>query len=247
MRVLICAPVAVTSLPVLAWAGEAGPMPGSILNETLLLPDTAPTDLSNSWEGFYVNEGGDLSLSTGATSLLSGLIGPGGIDAAHSQTIGGMSSGAVGASWQTGGAVVGVQGDMQWADPAAAAITDCSLGCSLNNYARVPWLATLRARAGKDFDGLFVYGTGGFASFGAANNLNAGGFGSTPNPMNLPAGNIDWSIGGGMEMSLDKNVSAKIEYLHNTPTTFTGSLFDNDSKNDIVRGGIDYRLPVGNW
>ena len=48
-----------------------------------------------------------------------------------------------------------------------------------------------------------------------------------------------------MDLSLDKNMSAKIEYLHNTPTS--GSLFDNDAKNDIVRGGVDYRLPVGTW
>ena len=48
-----------------------------------------------------------------------------------------------------------------------------------------------------------------------------------------------------MELSLDKNMSAKIEYLHNTPTSVSGSLFDNDTKNNIVRGGIDYRLPVG--
>jgi opacity protein-like surface antigen len=68
-----------------------------------------------------------------------------------------------------------------------------------------------------------------------------------PNFVNLSAGNIDWSTGGGMELSLDKNMSAKIEYLHNTPTSVSGSLFDNDAKNNIVRGGIDYRLPVGTW
>jgi outer membrane immunogenic protein len=250
---MICALVAVLSLPVLAWAGDAEPTPGPASSQTLPLPGMlpamtptmAPTMSPNSWAGFYVNESGDLALSSGAPSLLNGLLGPGGIGAG--QAIGGMSSGAVGANWQTGDTVIGVQGDMQWADPAAAAITDCGLGCSLNDYARVPWLATLRARAGKTFDGLLVYGTGGFASFGAANNLNAGGFGSTPNFMNLPAGTIDWSIGGGMELSLDKNVSAKIEYLHNTPTGVSGSLFDNDSKNNIVRGGIDYRLPVGTW
>jgi outer membrane immunogenic protein len=245
MRVLICALVGAMSLPVLAWAGDAEPTPGPASSQALplpgMLPAMAPT--MDSWAGFYVNEGGDLALSSGATSLLNGLLGPGGIGAG--QAIGGMSSGAVGANWQTGDTVIGVQGDMQWADQTAAAITDCGLGCSLNDHARVPWLATLRARAGKAFDRLFVYGTGGFASFGAANNLNAGGFGSTPNFGSLSTGTIDWSIGGGMELSLDKNMSAKIEYLHNTPTSVSGSLFDNDAKNNIVRGGIDYRLPVG--
>jgi outer membrane immunogenic protein len=244
MRVVIgaCALFAAMSLPVsrLAWAGDAAPTLGPLSSQTL----PSPTVVPYSWAGFYVNESGDLGFSSGATSTLNGLLGPGGM-AAHS--IGGLSSGAVGANWQTGDTVIGVQGDMQWADQAAAAITDCGLGCSLNDHARVPWLATLRARAGKAFDRLFVYGTGGFATFGAANNLSAGGFGSTPNFIDLSAGNINWSIGGGMELSLDKNVSAKIEYLHNTPTSVSGSLFDNDSKNNIVRGGIDYRLPVGTW
>jgi outer membrane immunogenic protein len=241
------------SLPVWAWAGDAEPTPEPVSSQTLPLPGvlpamaptTSPTMSPNSWAGFYVNESGGLALSSDATSPLNGLLGPGGVGAGQAR--GGMSSGAVGTNFQTGDTVIGVQGDMQWADQAAAAVTDCSLGCSLNDYARVPWLATVRARAGKDFDGLFVYGTGGFASFGAADNLNAGGLGSTPNFMTLPAGNIDWSVGGGMELSLDKNVSAKIEYLHNTPTGISGSLFDNDSKNNIVRGGIDYRLPVGTW
>jgi outer membrane immunogenic protein len=247
MRVLIavCALVAVMSVsaPVsrLAWAGDAAPTTAPAASQALPSPIVVPY----SWAGFYVNESGDLGLSSGATSARNGLLGPGSIGAG--QSIGGLSSGEVGANWQTGDTVIGVQGDMQWADQAAAAITNCGLGCSLNEHARVPWLATLRARAGKAFDRLFVYGTGGFATFGAANNLNAGGFGSTPNFTDLSAGNIDWSIGGGMELALDKNVSAKIEYLHNTPTNVSGSLFDNDSKNNIVRGGIDYRLPVGTW
>ena len=240
IRVLICPPVAVMSLP--ARAGEAEPIPGPVSSQTLLLPGVlpamVPTMSPNSWAGFYLNESGGLALSSGATNPLNGLVGPGGIGAG--QPLGGMSSGAVGANFQTGDTVIGVQGDMQWADQAAAAVTDCSLGCSLNDYARVPWLATVRARAGKTVDGLFVYGTGGFASFGAANNLN-GGFGSTPNFIDLSAGTIDRSIGGGRELSLDKNMSAKIEYLHNTPTSVAGSLFDNnDAKNNIVRGGIDY-------
>jgi hypothetical protein len=42
-----------------------------------------------------------------------------------------------GKNWPTGDTVIGVQGDMQWADQTAA-VTDCGLGCSLNDYARVP-------------------------------------------------------------------------------------------------------------
>jgi outer membrane immunogenic protein len=240
MRVLIaaCALAALMSPAVPARAGESTLAHAS--SQTWSSPAPPP-----SWMGFYVNESGDLAHSSGAAIPLKGLLGPDGIDAGRSSAR--MSGGAVGASWQSGDTVFGVQGDMQWDDRTAAAITDCSLGCSLNEYARVPWLATLRARAGRDFNGLFVYGTGGFSSFGAANNLNAGGFGSTPGIGSLSGGAIDWSIGGGMEMSIDKNVSARIEYLHNTPTSVSSSLFENDPRNDVVRGGVNYRLPVDPW
>jgi outer membrane immunogenic protein len=166
-------------------------------------------------------------------------------------SLGGFASGAVGANWQSGNNVVGFQGDMQWSNESAAAITDCGLGCSLNDRVRVPWLATLRARAGKAFDRLYVYGTGGIATSGSSDNLNSGGIGSTPNFANLAPNNVDWTIGGGMELALDHNVTAKIEYLHNSPTGAPVSLFEstvNDTmKNDIVRGGIDYRLPIDSW
>jgi opacity protein-like surface antigen len=178
-----------------------------------------------------------------ATSLLNGLLGPAGIGAG--QAIGGMSGGAVGEELA----------DRRYRHRRARRYA--MGGPDRRRHRLRPRLQSERlraravagdtARAGKAFDRLFVYGTGGFASFGAANNLNAGGFDSMPNFVNLSAGNIDWSTGGGMELSLDKNMSAKIEYLHNTPTSVSGSLFDNDAKNNIVRGGIDYRLPVGTW
>ncbi len=114
-------------------------------------------------------------------------------------------------------------------------------------------MATLRARAGKTFDRLFVYGTGGFATLGASDNLNPAGAGATPNFVDLSPGNINWTIGGGMEFALDQNVSAKLEYLYmpNAPVGPLNSLLEstgNDTaRNNIVRGGINYRLPVGAW
>src|SRR5215469_9562793 len=115
MRGLICALVAVVSLPVLAWAGDAEPMPGPASSETLPLPGMLPAMLPameptmatmspNSWAGFYVNESGGLAISSGAPSLFDGLLGPGGIRAG--QAIGGMSSGAVGVNWQTGDTII---------------------------------------------------------------------------------------------------------------------------------------------
>jgi opacity protein-like surface antigen len=53
-----------------------------------------------------------------------------------------------------------------------------------------------------------------------------------------------------MEFAIDQNVSAKIEYLHTSPAAGAPeSLFDaattGSVRNDIVRGGINYSLPIG--
>jgi outer membrane immunogenic protein len=202
------------------------------------------------WAGFYIRGSGDLAAGIGQASgnPLDGLsaLSPG---AGHSTSA--LDSGAFGANWQAGETVVGFQGDMQWANQWTGPFSACGLGCSLNDRVKVPWLATLRARAGTTFDRVFVYGTGGLASSGTSSNLNAGSFGTTPDLTNFSTGNIDWTIGAGMEMALDKNVSAKLEYLYmpnGSPLSAPSWLPENGgdtAKNNVLRGGIDYRLPIG--
>jgi outer membrane immunogenic protein len=245
----MCALLAVPSLlaatsPV--WAADTSTAPTSTANQALP-PDPA---LPYSWAGFYIRGSEDLALGSqgaGASSsddLFSAS------SAGLTSSTGGIDSGVVGANWQNGKAVVGFESDMQWSDQWAAPLTSCGLGCSLNDRVKVPWLATLRARAGTTFDRTYIYGTGGFATSGIADSLDPTASGSAPNFVNLSAGDLDWTIGGGMEFAIDQNVSAKIEYLHTSPATGAPeSLFDAATtgamKNNIVRGGINYSLPIG--
>lgn len=202
------------------------------------------------WAGFYIRGSGDLTaaLNQATAGPLNGLTAA---SAGAASMTGAIDSGVFGANWQTGATVVGVEGDMQWANQWTGPLSACGLGCSLNDKVKVPWLATLRARAGAAFDRVYVYGTGGLARLGTSDNLNAGGFGTAPNFTNLSTGSIDWTIGAGMEMALDKNVSAKLEYLYmpnSSPISAPGWLFESSAdtvKNNVVRGGIDYRLPIG--
>lgn len=246
MRVLIaaCALLAATSM---AWAADAPTAPTAAAN--LALPP-APTALPYSWAGFYIRGSENLTLgsSAGGANSFDGLFSAS--SAAPSAATGSIDRGELGANWQSGSTVVGVESDMQWSDLWAAPLTACGLGCSLNDRVKVPWLATLRARAGTAFDRLYIYGTGGFAASGLADSLNPEASGGAPNFMDLSAGDLDWTIGGGMEFAIDQNVSAKIEYLHTSPTAGApASLFDaangGSLRNDILRGGINYSLPIG--
>lgn len=212
---------------------------------------TAPpaSYLPYSWAGFYLRGSPSLALGTGPSGGTSAITGLSGTALAGPSSQGGIDSGVVGANWQNGSTVFGFEGDMQWTGQSASPVTACGIGCSLNDRMRVPWMGTLRARAGKTFDRVLVYGTGGFATFGTADNLNANTYGTTPNFVDLSAGNINWAIGGGMEMALDRNVSAKIEYLYAVPTGTQLSVFDSSpnepGRSNILRGGIHYQLPVG--
>ncbi len=215
--------------------------------------DTASSSVSPlpyDWEGFYLRGSGDLAAGIGQASANPfDQLSVAGSGAGHSTST--LDSGEFGANWQAGDTILGFQGDMQWANQWTGPFSACGLGCTLDDKVKVPWLATLRARAGTTFDRVFVYGTGGLATLGTSSNLNAGGFGTTPDFTNLSTGNIDWTIGAGMEMALDKNVSAKLEYLHmpsgaglSAPGWLLGPGADT-MKNNVVRGGIDYRLPFG--
>jgi len=207
------------------------------------------SNLPYSWAGPYLRGSPNLALGSGPSGGTNAITGLSGTTIAGPPGQGGIDSGVVGANWQNGSTVFGFEGDMQWTGQSTGPVTACGMGCSLNDRMRVPWMATLRARAGKTFDRVFVYGTGGFAALGTADNLNANTYGTTPNFVDLSAGNVNWAIGGGMEMALDRNVSAKIEYLYAVPTGTQLSLFDaatnEPGKSNILRGGIHYQLPVG--
>jgi outer membrane immunogenic protein len=191
-----------------------------------------PTEITQAynWTGFYfgVNGGGGWGhswwrdTSTGV-NLSGGLVG-----------------GTAGYNWQMGSAVVGLEGDVDWAKlQGSSTSTLCPAGCSTSDS----WLSTVRGRVGYAFGGVLPYVTGGLAvgdirasvpGFAGASNTNAG-----------------WTVGGGVEFALPGNWTAKAEYLHVDLGSFNcgtncGLPSDNVSmRDDIVRAGVNYRFGWG--
>jgi iron complex outermembrane recepter protein len=123
-------------------------------------------------------------------------------------TLGFVFGGTVGANYQAGPWVVGVEGDGDlaeskgWGTFTTTSSTGlCAGGCITNNS----WLATARGRVGYAFDRFLVYGTGG-AAFG---NIQAH-FSNDPVTTSIEAG---WTAGAGVEYALGSGWSAKAEYL----------------------------------
>jgi outer membrane immunogenic protein len=151
---------------------------------------------------------------------------------------GGLVGGTAGYNWQLGNAVLGIEGDIDWANlKGTNSSTLCPAGCSTSDT----WLSTVRGRAGYAFGGVLPYLTGGLAlgdiraatpGFAGASNTSAG-----------------WTAGAGIEFGLTGNWSAKAEYLYvdlgrfNCGVSCNGLPTDNVSMHDnVVRAGVNYRF-----
>jgi iron complex outermembrane recepter protein len=196
------------------------------------------------WTGIYlgVNAGysfGGSDWTDSVTGSSSGSFG----------TSGFVFGGTLGANYQVGSLVLGIEGDGDWADASGfgtfTATSLCAGGCLTTNT----WLSTVRGRAGYAFGRFLAYGTAG-AAFGDVR----ANFSNDPVTSETKAG---WTAGGGLEFALDRNWSAKAEYLFvdladgactancaianaNGPPTIPNVAVKFDES--IVRGGVNYRF-----
>jgi outer membrane immunogenic protein len=141
--------------------------------------------------------------------------------------------GTAGFNYQMGAIVLGVEGDLNWADigsnnnnnafgvgfgntvtfvpPGGAAGTYTFVGANRGGF---DWFGTVRGRVGVAFDRALVYATGGFA-FANGNDGNSGFCGGA---FFAGCGNNDdwrsgWTVGGGVEYAFTNTLTAKIEGL----------------------------------
>ncbi len=178
------------------------------------VPITAP---AYSWSGLYLGINGGYGFGTVTPCATCGT--------ASFTADGFLVGGTLGANYQFGAFVVGVEGDVGYDSLSVSPFSGTKFSSD--------WLATVRGRGGYAFDRILVYGTGGGAFAPAA--VSAGPFaGSTTM--------TGWTAGGGIEAALSQNWTAKVEYLYldfPTPSldghtfTFTESL---------VRAGINYKF-----
>jgi outer membrane immunogenic protein len=192
-------------------------------------PVVAP--LAYNWSGFYLGLNGGGGWGTSNWDSAGGF-----------NVSGAVAGGTAGFNWQVGHAVLGLEGDVDWSNLKGTTTSAlCPAGCTTNN----DWLATARARAGYAFDRFMPYVTGGVA-FG---DIKA----STPGFAGATQTNTGWTAGGGVELALTNNWTAKAEYLHvdlgNMNCGFSCGVATGNSvslKSDLVRGGVNFRFGGGN-
>jgi iron complex outermembrane recepter protein len=217
-------PPSVTKTSPIAWTGTASP--------------------AVSWTGIYfgLNGGFTFGASNWTDSVTASSTG-------NFSTSGFVFGGTVGANYQVGSLVFGVEADGDWADASGFGTFTASALCAGGCLTTSSWLSTVRGRAGYALDRFLIYGTGGAAFGNVRANFSNDSVGST-----TEAG---WTAGAGVEVALARNWSAKAEYLFvkladgscttdcaiadasGTPVIPNVAVKFSES---IVRGGINYRF-----
>jgi outer membrane immunogenic protein len=207
---------------------------------------------ANSWTGFYVglNGGGGIANTTSDFDV-------GGVPFASvkNSLTGWLGGGQIGFNWQAGPAVFGVEADFQASDVDGTLSTPCpGVPCIIPVTAsftqRIPWFGTARGRLGFATPAWMIYATGGyaFAQVDTDASASAPGFAATLSQSEFRNG---WTVGGGMEVKLAPNWSAKLEYLYldfgsqNVAWALTGLPTINDSSKitaNVVRAGVNYKF-----
>jgi outer membrane immunogenic protein len=192
-------------------------------------PPVAPiTPAPLTWTGFYIGANiGYGWANVGAASFSNDLNG----------VIGG---GQIGYNWQTGGLVLGVEGDFQGSgERRSDSGTIGGIGFTVDQD--IPWFATIRGRLGYAAGPWLFYGTGGAAWQNYKLSVTAPGGSVSDN-----ATKAGWTAGGGVEWMFAPQWSLKAEYLYmdtgNTNVTLFGTTFTGHARNNIARVGVNYHF-----
>jgi outer membrane immunogenic protein len=143
--------------------------------------------------------------------------------ASPSGLMGGVQGGF---NWQLGQYVLGVESDLQLSNA-----DDMFAAWKFSN----PWFGTIRGRVGYTMNNVMLYATFGLAYGGGT--IETGGGLSESNT------HVGWAAGGGMEVGLTPNWSAKAEYLFVDLSNQHYVLFGNTGfESNLLRLGVNYRF-----
>jgi hypothetical protein len=130
----------------------------------------------------------------------------------------------------------------------------CGATCTATETIKIRSLVTGRGRVGVAFDWFMPYVTGGAVLLDGLNNLTMSVGGTSANFAPLSHSTLGWTAGGGVEVALWSNWSAKLEYLYVSANGATkvapipnvlGLGFAStpgDYRDNIVRVGFNYRF-----
>jgi outer membrane immunogenic protein len=193
-----------------------------------------PAPSSHNWTGVYIgaSAGYGFATASAATTL------PGGSATSNEKLSGFVGGGQLGGNYQIGSVVLGLEADFDYSGQSKTTTSGI-----FSESDSIPWIGTLRGRLGYAIDRVLIYATAGGAEGKFSSTITAAGFGSFSGSRTQGA----WTAGGGVEVGLTENISARIGYLFidtgniNLASigtlTVTGRVQDN-----LVRAGLNWRF-----
>jgi len=191
------------------------------------------------WTGIYIGVNG--GYGWGRQDPLSLITSQ--FDKVNTDINGWMVGGTFGAQIQSGRVVLGVEGDIDWANvKGTARFTPTSLGIpalfTASLATEITSISTVRVRVGYAVDNWLLYGTGGIGvvSGKTTATLTPVACGTIGNlPCSGDSTRVGVAAGGGIEYGFTPNWSAKLEYV------WIGAAL-NDANLHTVRGGLNFRF-----
>jgi outer membrane immunogenic protein len=204
------------------------------------------------WTGFYIglNGGGGITNTTSDFDV-AGIP----FATAKNSLTGALGGGQIGYNWQQGPALFGVEADFQFSGmqgtlSTACPVVACVVPVTASFTQKMPWFGTARGRLGLVGPSWLVYATGGYAYARIETDASASAPGIAAAVSQTETRN-GWTVGGGIEVAVNRAWSAKVEYLYldfgsaNNAWTLTGLPTVNDNAriySNVVRAGVNYKF-----
>jgi outer membrane immunogenic protein len=208
----------------------------------------APVPYYN-WSGFYfgINGGYGFGSGTGTATIAGNPLFAGTV-ATSGNANGGLAGGTVGFNYQWAAVVLGLEGDFDWSGQSRSSTYAAG---TVSDTTKIPWISTFRARVGYAFDRILIFGTGGVAYSDFTDTATITGVaGNAWSPSTWALG---WTAGGGVEVALAPNWTAKAEYLFvQTKPNLSGAISaaagggtisESATINDnLIRAGVNFKF-----
>jgi len=210
----------------------------------LIIEDVAAVETYDAadWSGLYaglhigLGSGVMVEQDSGVTPAGVGTLGGLGLaDDEYGYEPSGFLAGAqVGALYQTGMFVLGVQGDVSWTNLEGGYL-EPGFDESTTDVATIDWIANLTGRAGVAFDQVLLYALAGVSMAGVSIDYEP------TNPSNTHMG---YTIGIGGAIQIDDSWSVFAEYAYSDygqeTYNFDGDEYDLDLSISTVKVGLNY-------
>lgn len=157
---------------------------------------------------------------------------------------GGIAGGLAGYNWQINKFVVGVEGDLAWADIKG----DDNFVGGTRDQTTLRWVGTIRGRAGFALNKWLLFGTAGYA-YGDQRHVNTD---LVVGVDSFTSGTSGWTAGAGVEYAFTPNWIGKAEYRYydfnryrrsGTPLTPNGlAPYSVASQYQTVTVGVSYKF-----